>query len=358
MRSKNGFIATSVLYAFLIAFLTLFLGFMSAYIQNKQLINRIEEMAKDDLEKYGNTRISDMEIGDYVIFDTIDNVSNGITHEAQFSSPIDPNTKWILFKIDKTSDEKNDLYYFASASDAQKTEPIVTAIYNDDGTTYPKNIENIPKSIQNSNLSTVSKIINGNVYYNSTSQLFRSFDSSVDSISKDGFTKVYSYQFMYFLNGGIDVNFMTNEDIQSMKSVGHSKIENALFNQNGSFTIWGSEDATGNEGFYTLNYHKMSDDDNKSESQINTYCKSSIGYQHEIAKKGFETYYDYCYYTNDELYLGKCTGSSSSKCDSSSRKIRFVATIKVSKVDESTNGYADSGNGTSSLPYLITRGAK
>ena len=71
MREKNGFIATSVLYAFLVAFLTLFLGFMASYIQNKQLMNRIGDMAREDLEKYGNVQITDLKIGDYVVLDTI-----------------------------------------------------------------------------------------------------------------------------------------------------------------------------------------------------------------------------------------------------------------------------------------------
>jgi hypothetical protein len=103
MRVKNGFIATSVLYAFLIAFLTLFLGFMASYIQNKQLVNRIENMAEDELIKYGNIRISDLNVGDYVVFDTIDNVGDGATNELIYSSPISPNAKWILFKIDDAS---------------------------------------------------------------------------------------------------------------------------------------------------------------------------------------------------------------------------------------------------------------
>ena len=80
MRDKNGFIATSVLYAFLVAFLTLFLAFMANYIQNKQLVNRIEEMAREELEKYGSVRISDLKVGDYVVFDTLDNIGDGFTN--------------------------------------------------------------------------------------------------------------------------------------------------------------------------------------------------------------------------------------------------------------------------------------
>ncbi|MBQ7239975.1 MAG: hypothetical protein IJS56_00900 [Bacilli bacterium] len=363
MKSKNGFIATSVLYAFLIAFLTLFLGFMSAYIQNKQLINRIEEMAKDDLEKYGNTRISDMEIGDYVIFDTIDNVSNGLTTDVQYTAPIDPNTKWILFSIDKTSSESDDLYYFVSASDALKGGLLMTAINNIDPTTGPESHESLPKDFYTSNLSTLSKVLNGNVYYNAASQTFRSYDFTKTGITEDGNYKVFSYQFMYYLNGGIDVRLMNNKDIKDINNIDNIKIKHAIFRQNDKYTFWNIKDddlgesgLPNEEGFYTLEVKNLNIDKPDYDSDESRYCSSSLGFKHIAKIVSSKEYYDYCYYPGS--YIGTCYDSNPKCGGTTTQNPRFVATIKVSKNDVSTNGYIDSGNGTSMLPYLITKGVK
>ena len=365
MRNKNGFIATSVLYAFLVAFLTLFLAFMASYIQNKQLINRIEEMAREELEKYGNTKISNMEIGDVVIFDTIDNVSDGISTEVKYSAPINPSSKWILYKIDTTSDDKNDLYYFVSSADAQKSEPLATATYDFDINEGPKYNEILNIRMHSSDLETASKIINGNVFYDSASQEYRSYDSSVTSISKDGYKKVYSYQFMYTLNDGIDVRFMTNADFQVIDNIANEKIKEAIYNQKTDYTIWKSKDdpygetdtEMNKEGFYSIGYKMMTPEDNNKPAVVSNFCSSKVGYQHEVSMSGYDHYYDYCYYVGD--YIGTCTDSSNNKCARGiTHNPRFVATVKVSKTDASTDGYAESGNGTYALPYLIIRGTK
>lgn len=364
MKSKNGFIATSVLYAFLIAFLTLFLGFMSAYIQNKQLINRIEEMAKDDLEKYGNTRISDLEIGDYVIFDTIDDVKNGLSNELEYTAPIDPNTKWILFKIDNAPESDDVLYSFISASDALKGGLLVTAINNIDPTTGPESHESLPKDYYASNLSTLSKVLNGNVYYNSGTQSYRSFDSTKTEIFEDGFYKVFSYQFMYYKNGGIDVRLMNNADIRTINNIENTKIKHAIFRQNDRYTFWKLKDEDygeaqlPNEGFYTLEVKSLNIDSPNYESEQNTYCKSQVGYQHLTKIRAGKEYYDYCYYVLPSSYIGTCYDNNSKCAGSNTRNPRFVATIKVSKDNAASDGYVDSGNGTSMLPYLITKGVK
>jgi hypothetical protein len=364
MRVKNGFIATSVLYAFLIAFLTLFLGFMASYIQNKQLVNRIENMAEDELIKYGNIRISDLNVGDYVVFDTIDNVGDGATNELIYSSPISPNAKWILFKIDDASEENVKTYYFVSSADAQKNEVLGTGVYSfnyDDG---PQMNEHVERGLHYGGLGTVSKIINGNVYYNNGTRTYKSYDNSVTSILHDGNYKVFSYQFMYFINGGIDVRFMNNIDFQTIESLDNDRIKESILNQKTDYTIWNNKSESygglNSDGFYLIKHISLSKDDNTSEN-IHNFCESQIGYGHKVKKDTSDEYYDECYYTSEstDTKIGTCTddATSTSKCLHGNYNPRYVATIKVTNADN-TDGYIDSGNGSYQLPYLITKGVK
>ena len=362
MRNKNGFIATSVLYAFLIAFLTLFLAFMANYIQNKQLVNRIEEMAREDLEKYGNTKISDLKLGDYVVFDTLDNVGDGVTNLVKYSAPISPNAKWIFYHKEEKVDDTYDAYYFVSAADAQKAEVIGTAIYSFDYGTGSERKDNIPLGMHYGNLATTSKLINGNVYYEPNSRTYSSYPKSdVNSISYNGAYKVYSYQFMYFVNGGIDVRFMNNSDFQVIESIENDKIKDAIYDQKVKYTIWNdSTDPYGDlnkTGFYQIDYKAISEADNTNETLINDKCKKNIGYGHTYLKNG-EEMYDSCYFTNESYYIGTCTNDTNmnSNCKTGTQNPRYIAIIKVN--DSATDGYIDSGNGTNQLPYLITKGVK
>lgn len=49
MKNKKGFIATSLIYSFFLAFVTLFLTVVADYLQNKVLLNSIEEGIKTEV---------------------------------------------------------------------------------------------------------------------------------------------------------------------------------------------------------------------------------------------------------------------------------------------------------------------
>lgn len=49
MKRKNGFIATSLIYSFFLVFITLFLTIIADYLQNKVLLNTIENDIKEDI---------------------------------------------------------------------------------------------------------------------------------------------------------------------------------------------------------------------------------------------------------------------------------------------------------------------
>ena len=44
---KNGFIATSLLYTFFLAFITLFIGMITIYLQNRVYLNKLEDSSKN-----------------------------------------------------------------------------------------------------------------------------------------------------------------------------------------------------------------------------------------------------------------------------------------------------------------------
>lgn len=46
---NNGFIATSLLYSFFLVFVTLFIGMVSMYIQNKIYLTKFEDSSKNDI---------------------------------------------------------------------------------------------------------------------------------------------------------------------------------------------------------------------------------------------------------------------------------------------------------------------
>ena len=64
--NKKGFIATSLIYSFFLIFITLFLTIIADYLQNKVLLNTIENGIKNDINY--SLGIQDFKIGDKLFF--------------------------------------------------------------------------------------------------------------------------------------------------------------------------------------------------------------------------------------------------------------------------------------------------
>ncbi len=373
MREKNGFIATSVLYAFLVAFLTLFLGFMANFIQNKQLINRIEDMAREELDSYGNVRISDLKIGDYVVLDTIDDEGDGTGTNSLYSSPINPDTKWILYKIDDTTEEttkkegdtetivtKNATdYYFVSDASAQKFTPIASA-------NIPKNFvpgdgRVLTPTIAVPTLRTLSELLNYNIYYDAASKSYISFPSSITAKRNGAYYKYFTYEFLYNRNDGVDINFLNYTETQYILGLTNEKLKSAILDQGTHYTIWIEDEyamAYGydNGGFVSIGHKNFTQNDNVSNpTGISMMCETYSVYSH---KYGGADWYDSCTYL--DTLIGNCLNDNGVHCTSriGSLNPRYTAVIRIYEPGDSTDGYIDSGNGTSALPYLITKGVK
>ena len=85
---------------------------------------------------------------------------------------------------------------------------------------------------------------------------------------------------------------------------------------------------------------------------------NDLSYGHLYSGVIGQNYVDYCYYVTSDT-LGNCQDNSSYACRSTNGEYppRFVVVLTVNKGNLVMNGRADSGNGTSQLPYLITTGA-
>ena len=63
MKKTNGFIATSLLYTFFLAFVTLFIGMITIYLQNRVYLNHLEDSSKNSVyiremrDKIGSTQV-------------------------------------------------------------------------------------------------------------------------------------------------------------------------------------------------------------------------------------------------------------------------------------------------------------
>ena len=93
MKKKNGFISTSIIYSFFLVFVTLFLALILNYMHNQILLSKINESARNDIDKIKNARISNLNIGDYVVFELKDDHSDVINEVSYIlANKYDDNT--------------------------------------------------------------------------------------------------------------------------------------------------------------------------------------------------------------------------------------------------------------------------
>lgn len=118
MKRKNGFIATSLIYSFFLVFITLFLTIIADYLQNKVLLNTIENDIKQDLNN--TITIRDFAIGDLITFAF--SYTNATCYNSSLSSTTTCNIKIPDLTSPKTFEVKNK---YAVAEDKEDTIYIV-----------------------------------------------------------------------------------------------------------------------------------------------------------------------------------------------------------------------------------------
>ena len=104
--NNKGFIATSLIYSFFLIFITLFLTIIADYLQNKVLLNTIEKGIKDDINS--TMGIQDFEVGSFIGLST--DTCDITTAKLYVISKVDyNNNEIILYSLDTTTDESNDI---------------------------------------------------------------------------------------------------------------------------------------------------------------------------------------------------------------------------------------------------------
>ena len=326
---KNGFIATSILYSFFLVFVTLFVALISAYIHNRILLSNMNEAAWDNLVGINNTKISDLEVGDYISFDT-----------DKSGSVINQGTKWITAYIKQNGDNKT--YYFISDTSAQKQEVIFQASYD----TIEKVHFFTPiiyRELVNTSSYANSFYIDGFKVYIPTASLLENIRKQ--NIHPDIMDAIFDVNSSYIINMDKAISdYQINQFYEyRMYTFSLGSGQNTVVpsycggSYNGSDVIYNANN--------TFGYMNVVKDSVKNEKYVD-YCSyaSPIGYVHNPADLvvSFEE--------------NKPSGDLVENLYSSTYAYRLVAEITVNKSQDNT--YVAGGKGNYMDPYLFTNGVK
>lgn len=125
--NNKGFIATSLIYSFFLIFITLFLTIIADYLQNKVLLNTIENGIKDNIN---NTKsIEDFDVGDII---------NNVSGSEIYGLP--NNSYWviasIIFDNKSTPEDESSLILYNLIPQTVNTNAITKDIVKNDLESY------------------------------------------------------------------------------------------------------------------------------------------------------------------------------------------------------------------------------
>ncbi len=109
---KNGFIATSILYAFFLVFITLFVALITNYLHNQVLLSVIDNQAWETLLSINNKKFTDLVVGDHIKMANI--------KEDGRSYALNDDATWVVGYIETSGSTKT--YYLLSDFKAQVPE--------------------------------------------------------------------------------------------------------------------------------------------------------------------------------------------------------------------------------------------
>ena len=166
--NNKGFIATSLIYSFFLIFITLFLTIIADYLQNKVLLNTIEDGIKDNIN---NTKsIEDFDVGDVITF----NIS--IDEDEDGNKEITAGSRWIIaniiFDYDKTdANDSSEIVLYSLVPENYTIEDFPNECLSED------KLKEDLKSSNNLNGTRLNELI-----YNTTEDYDLKFISSTDPI--------------------------------------------------------------------------------------------------------------------------------------------------------------------------------
>lgn len=210
---KNGFIATSLLYAFFLVFISLFIVLLLNYLHNRLLIQKIDDNAKVVLSGINNTKLTDLKVGDYVVWKNL--------QDTRPDNPLSEKGKWQVAKKNGNT--------FVLLSDLAAASPSVKVLLDNDLGSIPKKH---PMGIQvfyEMNNPTKRNTSYGNKvsYYNSSLK-YKNYPanglrveivkaSTLASIRNDITMDEYTKRELFDMNG----SYVINMDVPSYSSAGY-----------------------------------------------------------------------------------------------------------------------------------------
>ena len=372
---KNGFIATSLLYAFFLVFVSLFLVLLLSYLHNRVLISKINDNARDNLNGISNTKISDMKVGSYVQWKNANPTAK--------TNPMNESGTWIVSKIEEDGDNKT-LYLL---SDLLTSVSSVRAVLSSDSgllTPHPMTI------------SVFNELTAQGAYVNSL-KYHETHDSGME---------------ISLVNASLLAELGRSNDL-------NKNIKRAIFKQDASYVVQ-VEDTYSSDSYttpYTYdegelnsyyeykvynfdNYRTLSDESlTDKQDMITSYCGASYDYENNTVNYSYthedntvnnpfgyldvidDTYIDnnnklitnkhldFCYFASpikynhvasDKVVLqdeeSADTGDLLTTTNASDVRLRLLMKVTVNK--NATDTYVAGGKGISNDPYIMTNGVK
>lgn len=354
---KNGFIATSILYSLFLVFLTLFLALILTYLHNQVLLQKINEEAWSNLLKINNTKISDLQVGDYVQFMNNPNMGESYNdpdpanHDINeiTTSVLNQSSKWIVADIATVNNEK--IYYFLSDLDAS-----VLDIQFKASSDMIRKYHSLTIDIANEMNKTKSK--NGENLYQQSIQF-----------------KNYTLFKMSFPTSSLLAKIRDNADYTD-------DIKNSLFGVSGSYVVYVDQDVGSYKSgsYYNYRMYNFTLDNSKKGNILSNYCNGNFkngvisynsdnpfGYMNKVwdtAANG--EYINYCSYASNIAYIHNKSDLVVSSNedrendmainDSTSYNFRLMLELGINTGEE--NIYVSGGSGLKTNPYIIMDGRK
>lgn len=354
---RNGFIATSVLYSLFLVFLTLFLAIILTYLHNQILLQNVNEEALNNLKKINNTKISELEIGDYVQFmdDPVMGESyndpNPINHDLNevVTSVLNQSAKWIVSDIVQNGNEK--IYYFFSDFDAS----ILDIQF--------KTRDELIRKYHALTINIVDEM--NNVISKNNENLYQ------QSIQFKNYTQFQ----MSFPTASVLAKIRNSQELTD-------EIKNAIFGTDGSYLVYIDKNIGNYEKgqYYNYRMYNFTLDNSKKGNILKDYCNATFnngvvnyddtnvfGYMNKVWDTASnDEYIDYCSYASISNYKhnksdlvvteNETKDNDIAFRDSSNYNFRLMLKLGVDVNEQ--NSYVSGGSGLKTNPYIIMDGVK
>ena len=369
---KNGFIATSLLYAFFLVFISLFVVLLLNFLHNRLLVYKINENARDSLMGINNRKIYDLTVGNFVKWKNLNPTAK--------SNPMNENGTWIVAKVEESGDEKivylmSDLITSAPSIRVALTSdngvvtphPMSLSVFNELNSMggyvsslkyYETHNTGMEIDIVNAGLLEEigrSDVIDSNVKRN----LFNAGEDYVikidDKYSSNGYTTTYNYSegnmpayYLYRVYNFNNYNNVEGVSIDDKNNLIQSYC-GALYNAELDTIDYSYNNGAGSSnpfGYANIVKEKITNENNELiDNNYMDFCYNASPFE-------------YTHNASDMVVLVNEHANSDLITTLKSYNYRLRLLMKVTVNKNADNIYMAGGKGISNDPYIITNGVK